>query len=195
MTMKAVFRIESSTHPRAWGFSLIGERDGVIMSQTGPLARPSFRSSVISGEPSAWGRGISPDCSRWHSMLNVSANTNSGAAREPSASVDSAHFSSRPESTRAETGTDASTTSVTSGLHHAHARWWQVERGRLTPPCGRERLAAITPIDGRAAIRSNSQEFLHGLTLRRRARGKLVSHILGNASDGDLHRHEIIMPS
>jgi len=75
-------------------------------------------------------------------MLHASANTHSGAAREPSANVDSAHFPSRPESTRIETGTDASTISVTSGPYHAHARWWKVERGRPTPPWGRERLAA-----------------------------------------------------
>jgi len=53
MPMKAVFRIKSSTHPRDRGFSLIGERDGERMSQAGPVARSSFRSSVISGQTSA----------------------------------------------------------------------------------------------------------------------------------------------
>ncbi len=129
-------------------------------------------------------------------MLHASANTNSGAARKSSASVDSAHFPSRPESTRAETGTYASTTSVTSGPHHAHARWWKAERGRLTSPWVVNALQLYLDRWPRSdSLQLATQGFLHGLTLRRHARGKLVSHFLGNASDGDLHRHEIIMPS
>ena len=40
-----------------------------------------------------------------------------------------------------------------------------------------------------------AEEFLHGLALQRRTRRKLVAHFLGDASDGDLYRHERIMPS
>ncbi len=53
MMMKAVFRIESSTHPRARSFFLVGERGRARKPQAGPVARPSFRSSVISGQPGA----------------------------------------------------------------------------------------------------------------------------------------------
>ena len=44
-------------------------------------------------------REILPTCSNRRRMLLDSANTNSGLAKEPSATADSAHFPSRPEST------------------------------------------------------------------------------------------------
>ena len=40
-----------------------------------------------------------------------------------------------------------------------------------------------------------TEEFLHGLALQCRARCEFVTHVPGDASDGDLYRHERTMPS
>ena len=93
-----------------------------------PLApRPEPRQARMHSRPVCHGRA---ECSA------------SGPAGESSASVDSAHLPSRPESTRTATSADASTTTVTSGLHHGRAECSTVAHGFPPPPCGFELLAA-----------------------------------------------------
>ena len=107
---------------------------------------------LIAAHALALDREISPARSSRRRTLVASARTGSGPAGEPASSSDSAHCPSGPESTSAATGTEESTTVVTSDRHYGRPGCGTRPPGRPLPACGCERLA--TTRCGKAGKRS-----------------------------------------